>query len=177
FYASNPLYQLASNGVISVPISQIEEGTRKILIPMSRQDVHWTLLVYDCEKGEFHHCNTWEVASKDQCYDDAKRMAYFCLLSINENLMRHDLPLVRKVKLIPYPTPQQGDYPDCALYVMHIMKKLSKEEVNDGVRMSSGDDEQLKVKMQKKRISLACQIISATNPPEQSWKLNGPRYF
>ncbi|XP_026384884.1 uncharacterized protein LOC113280480 [Papaver somniferum] len=176
FYLSDPVHQ-AANTAVFLPIRNMEEGTRKIIIPMSHQNVHWTLLVYECEKGEFFHYNTWEAVSKNECLDNANLMAEYCLLAINERLSSLRLPLVSRVKMISYPTPQQGDYPDCAIYIMHIMKKVAKEEVIDGVRMSLGDPEELKDKIHKKRISLACKILSATSPPEESWNIHAPKGF
>ncbi|XP_026377787.1 uncharacterized protein LOC113272096 [Papaver somniferum] len=177
FYLSDPVHQVAANTAVFLPIRNMEEGTRKIIIPMSHQNVHWTLLVYECEKGEFFHYNTWEAVSKNECLDNANLMAEYCLLAINERLSSLRLPLVSRVKMISYPTPQQGDYPDCAIYIMHIMKKVAKEEVIDGVRMSLGDPEELKDKIHKKRISLACKILSATSPPEESWNIHAPKGF
>ncbi|XP_026400573.1 uncharacterized protein LOC113296481 [Papaver somniferum] len=177
FYLSDPVHQVAANTAVFLPIRNMEEGTRKIIIPMSHQNVHWTLLVYECEKGEFFHYNTWEAVSKNECLDNANLMAEYCFLAINERFSSLRLPLVSRVNMISYPTPQQGDYPDCAIYIMHIMKKVAKEEVIDGVRMSLGDPEELKDKIHKKRISLACKILSATSPPEESWNIHAPKGF
>ncbi|XP_026409812.1 uncharacterized protein LOC113304906 [Papaver somniferum] len=147
FYLSDPVHQVAANTAVFLPIRNMEEGTRKIIIPMSHQNVHWTLLVYECEKGEFFHYNTWEAVSK-KCLDNANLMAEYCLLAINERLSSLRLPL-----------------------------KVAKEEVIDGVRMSLGDPEELKDKIHKKRISLACKILSATSPPEESWNIHAPKGF
>ncbi|KAI3961424.1 hypothetical protein MKW92_032494, partial [Papaver armeniacum] len=106
FYLSDQVHQVAANTAVLLPIRNMEEGTRKIIIPMSHQNVHWTLLVYECDKGECFHYNTWEAESRQQCLDDANLMADYCLLAINTRLSSLGLQLVSRVKMISYPTPQ-----------------------------------------------------------------------
>ncbi|KAI3951221.1 hypothetical protein MKW92_050413, partial [Papaver armeniacum] len=118
---------------VSKPLREVRaremEMLDYLLIPINISDDplksgdHWTLLVFDVQRREWHFLNSLVLQVEDPHLVDARKMAAAVTPEISKRLTE---PVVF-TDVIQTACPQQGPSPDCLLFVCYFMKRYAKD--------------------------------------------------